>query len=108
MRRGERGELDDGLNDRDGGRQSLALLSDPNVVLVPIVIRRLMRIVGQAHADQAHRECDEAEHGHEETRHDRELNPARHGISKACPTAARLSSLADRRERRRWAYQVIP
>jgi len=88
MHRAKRGELDDGLYDRDVGRQSLAFLSDSNVVFVPIVIRRLMRIVGQAHADQARCECDEAEQGHEETRHDRELNPACHDISKARPTAA--------------------
>ena len=42
----QRRELNDGLNDRDIGRQSLTFLSDSDVVRVSVIVRRMMEILG--------------------------------------------------------------
>jgi hypothetical protein len=59
VRRTERSRLDDQLDDGEVGRQRLALLGDPDVVLVAVVVRALVDVVREAHADQARHESDQ-------------------------------------------------
>ena len=82
-----RSNVSDGLNDPDVGREGLTLLGYADIVLVTIVVGGPMDIVGQAHTDQAHRECGQAEQ-----RHDNPLRPACHDICKARPVVHRCQA----------------
>lgn len=80
-----RRELNDGLNDRDIGRQSLTFLGDSDVVPVPIVIRRMVEILRQAHANQACPECGHDEQGHDKPQRDTNIHPLCHDVSQTRP-----------------------
>jgi hypothetical protein len=75
-----RRDVSDRVNDPDLGHEWVALLDDPDVVLIAFVVGGNLDVVGQAHTGQAHCEGSQTD-----CCHDNPLDPACHATFKRRP-----------------------